>query len=113
MQIRNYGFNNMTDKKLTHNEGEIEEDFGSEEEGRKTAGILEAKRRQLIEDRWVSTYVLAVHLEIESMLEIILNQMLPKPDSFLKGSNMGPTFSQKLVLCDAPRKSWCPITIIM
>ncbi len=71
------------------------------DEGRENARQLEQLRRQLIEERWVATHVLAVHLEIESMLGTILRQTLPKPDRFLDRSGMGPTFAQKLTLCDS------------
>jgi hypothetical protein len=69
-------------------------------EAHENALRLDEQRRQLIEERWVATHVLAYHLDIESMLGALLRQTLPRPDRFLDRSGMGPTFAQKLTLCD-------------
>ena|SRR5689334_20446299 len=66
-----------------------------------SARRLEEQRRKLIEERWLSTHVLAVHLEIESMLGTMLRQTLPKPKRLLDRPGVSPTFAQKLTLCDA------------
>lgn len=71
------------------------------DEARENASRLEDQRRQLIEERWVATHVLAYHLDVESMLGNMLRQTLPKPDRFLDRPGMGPSFAQKLSVCDA------------
>jgi hypothetical protein len=71
------------------------------EEARENARQLEEQRRQLIEERWLATHVLAIHLEIESMLGTMLRQTLPRPERFLDRAGMEPTFAQKLRLCEA------------
>jgi len=71
------------------------------EEARESARRIEAYRRQVIEERWLSTLVLSIHLEIESMLSEMLRQTLPKPERFLDRPGSGPTFSQKLTLCES------------
>ena len=88
----------MTDERTTLPDDEPRDILDSEE-ARENARRIEEQRRQLIEERWLSTHVLAMHLEIESMLEVMLRQTLPKPDRFLNRQGTGPTFAQKLTLC--------------
>jgi hypothetical protein len=87
----------MTDEtQVNRNDGILNDD-----ESRQNALNLEEQRRQLIEERWVATHVLAYHLEIESMLGSMLRQTLPKPDRFLDRPGAGPTFAQELAVCDS------------
>jgi hypothetical protein len=81
--------------------GDEPKDILDSEEARENARRIEEQRRQIVEERWLSTHVLAMHLEIESMLGVMLRQTLPKPERFLEKEGMGPTFAQKLTLCDS------------
>ena len=65
----------MADEK-TNPRDDDSRDFLDSEEARENARRIEEQRLQLIEERWLSTHVLAVHLEIESMLGAMLRQTL-------------------------------------
>jgi len=64
-------------------------------EALKHAADLEAYRRRIIEERWLSTLILSVYLEVEAMLLVLLGT-LGIPESRRK-RNMG--FARKLAEC--------------
>lgn len=55
----------------------------STQESCEAARRINERRQQAIEERWLATYVLHIHLEIEAMIEEALRQTVPKPESFL------------------------------
>jgi hypothetical protein len=70
-------------------------------EAKRNARKIEAYRLRLIQDRWLCTVILTVHLEIEAMLTEFLCKILPEPEKLFRGRN--PSFAQKLALCEALR----------
>ncbi|GAA5233491.1 hypothetical protein FOZ76_08640 [Verticiella sediminum] len=58
---------------------------------------LNAYRRNLIEERWLSTIILSIHLELEAMLEYMLVANAGKPTKSLGRAG----FAKKLSLCEA------------
>lgn len=61
---------------------------------------IELLRKNIVEERWLSTWILTVHMEIEIVLTELLKHNLPKPEKFLNRSHK-PSFADKLVLCDS------------
>lgn len=61
------------------------------------ADRLNAYLRDLLEERWLSTIILSIHLELEAMLEYLLitNSEVPRKASSKAG------FAKKLSLCEA------------
>lgn len=58
---------------------------------------LNAYRRNLVEERWLSTIILSIHLELEAMLEYIFVTHAGKPTKPLGRAG----FAKKLSLCEA------------
>lgn len=66
-------------------------------EAAERAADLEAYRRRVIEERWLSTLILSVHLEVEAMLEVLLSTARgPEPR---RQRDIG--FAKKLSQCQA------------
>ncbi len=61
------------------------------------AGRLNAFRLNLVEERWLSTIILSIHLELEAMLEYILVANAEEPTKSLGRAG----FAKKLSLCEA------------
>jgi hypothetical protein len=70
-------------------------------EGEQTAKNLEEYRLSLIHERWLSTIILVVHLEMEAMLGELLRKKLRKPQKLLENKNVNLSFAHKLLLCEA------------
>jgi hypothetical protein len=70
-------------------------------EARQTAHNIEAYRLRVIQERWLCTLILTVHLEIEAMLTEFLCKRLPEPKKLRGSRNL--SFSQKLLFCEALR----------
>ena len=70
-------------------------------EAKQNAINIELQRQSLIEERWLATWILTVHLEIEMILTELLKQKLPKPNKFLDNGHSKPSFAHKLVLCES------------
>lgn len=70
-------------------------------EGRQTALNLDAYRQEIIQERWLSTLILSIHLELEAMLEVLIASV---PSERKKHSNgRGATFSEKAAECSLRR----------
>ena len=66
-------------------------------EARQAALNLDAYRQQIIQERWLSTLILSIHLELEAMLEVLI---ATAPAERKKKSNgRGATFSEKVAEC--------------
>jgi hypothetical protein len=61
------------------------------------AAELEAYRRSIVEERWLSTLILSVHLEIEALLEILLSALSTPISRRLREAG----FAKKLSECQA------------
>jgi hypothetical protein len=70
-------------------------------EGEQNAKNIEEYRLSLIHERWLSTIILAIHLEIEAILVELLRRKLPKSQKVLEHKNINLSFSHKLLLCEA------------
>lgn len=66
-------------------------------EARQFALNLDAYRQQIVQERWLSTLILSIHLELEAMLEVLIAKA---PSKCKKQSNgRGTTFSAKVTEC--------------
>jgi hypothetical protein len=70
-------------------------------EAEQNARNIEDYRLRVIHERWLSTLILTIHIEIEAMLVELLRRRLPKPSKLLETKTINFSFSQKLVLCEA------------
>lgn len=70
------------------------------DEAKENARNIEHLRLSIIRDRWLSTIILTIHIEIEALLVELLRRNLPRPDKLFENRNARPTFAQKLVLCE-------------
>ena len=77
------------------------------QEARHNAQKLKDYRLRIIQERWLSTVILTVHLEIEAILTEILCKTLPAPTKLFGSRNVG--FAQKLALCEAHRSLDIPL----
>lgn len=73
----------------------------SSKEAQQNAINIENQRLSIIEERWLATCILTIHLEIEMILTELLKRKLPKPDKYLKNAHCKTSFSHKLVLCES------------
>ncbi len=71
------------------------------DEARQNAKNIEDYRLSVIQERWLSTLIQTIHLEIETFLVEILRIGLPHPQKFLESKSLKPSFAQKLVACEA------------
>jgi hypothetical protein len=70
-------------------------------EGKQTAKNIEEYRLRLIHERWLSTIILVIHLEIETMLVELLRKKLSKPQKVLENRSVNLSFAYKVSLCEA------------
>jgi hypothetical protein len=80
----------------------LDQDRGSkttDEDAQEAARRHNAFLHEILTNRWLSTLVLSMHLEIEAVLTNMLHLGLPKPERLFRGK--GPTFAQKVDICDS------------
>jgi hypothetical protein len=75
-------------------------------EARAAADRINAYLRDLIEDRWLSTIILSIHLELEAMLEFLLISNMKEPSK--ARSKVG--FAKKLSLCETAELLDAPLS---
>ena len=65
-----------------------------------SAARLNAYKQELIQERWLSTLILSIHLEVEACLEVLVSStsLASKTESSWK---RGASFSTKLSRCDS------------
>jgi hypothetical protein len=68
-------------------------------EGVRNAKRIEAYRLRLIQDRWLCSVILTVHLEIEAVLAEALRRKLPEPKRLFHARAL--SFSHNLSFCEA------------
>jgi hypothetical protein len=71
------------------------------DEARQNAKNIDDYRLRVIHERWLSTLILTIHLEIETLLVELLRAGLLHSQKFLGRKNLKPSFAQKLVACEA------------
>ena len=71
------------------------------DEAKQNAQDIENYRLSVMHERWLSTLILTTHIEIEALLVELLRRNLPRPQKLLERKTMRPSFSQKLVTCEA------------
>jgi hypothetical protein len=64
------------------------------------SNILEQRRELVIQERWLLTHVLTVHLEIENTLIALLKYYIPKHEKLFSDEYRSLTFAQTVSLCE-------------
>jgi hypothetical protein len=71
------------------------------DESKQNAMNIENYRLSIMHERWLSTLILTIHLEIEALLVQLLREGLPRGKKFLDSKSRKPSFAQKLTVCEA------------